>query len=128
MNINLLKKQLQKLVPECFHHFSNILNAGSCPREIYIDEKMNTLSRVKTYLTEKKIADLIKQAITSKICSDISTAKFHKINDFTLTSEQSQTLDMVCKNSISILTGSAGTGTSSSILALINNKRFSLAN
>lgn len=132
MNINLLKKQLQKLVPECFHHFSNILNAGSCLREIYIDKKMNTVSRAKTYFTEKKIADLIKQAITSKIYWDIDTAKFLKINDFTLTREQSRTLDMVCRNSISILTGSAGTGKSSSILALINmlksnNKSFVLA-
>ena len=82
MSIALLKKQLLKLVPECFHHFSNILNAHACPKEIYINEKVNT--------------------------------------------------DMVCKNSISILTGSAGTGKSSSILALINmlksnNKSFVLA-
>lgn len=132
MSIDLLKKQLQKLVPECFHHFSNILNAHACPKEIYINEKVNTVSRSETYFTEKKIADFIKEAIGSKICWGINTAKFHKIQDFTLSLEQSQTLDMVCKNSISILTGSAGTGKSSSILALINmlksnNKSFVLA-
>ncbi len=120
MNINSLRKQLQKLVPECFHHFSNILNVNSRPKEIYVDEKTNTISRAKTYFTEKKIANYIIQAVRANICWDLDTKKFFKIKDFTLTREQSQTLDMVCKSSISILTGSAGTGKSSSILALIN--------
>lgn len=132
MSINSLKKQVNGLTPECFHHLSDLLLPNRCPQEIYIDAKMNTVSRTKTYFTEKKIADFINQALISKVCWDISTTKFYKINNFTLTKEQSQTLNMVCENNISILTGSAGTGKSSSILALINmlksnNKNFILA-
>lgn len=132
MNINSLKKQVKDLTPECFHHLSDLLFPNRCPQEIYIDAKMNTVSRNQTYFTEKKISGSISEAIKLNNKWNLDTDKYFKIKDFTLTPEQSQTLNMVCENSISVLTGSAGTGKSSSILALINmlksnNKSFILA-
>ncbi len=132
MNIDSLKKQVKDLTPECFHHLSDLLFPNRCPQEIYIDAKMNTVSRNQTYFTEKKISGSISEAIKLNNKWNLDTDKYFKIKDFTLTPEQSQTLNMVCENSISVLTGSAGTGKSSSILALINmlksnNKSFILA-
>lgn len=120
MNIDSLKKQVINLTPECFHHLSDMLLPNCCPQEIYIDIKMNTVARSQTYFTEKKISNHIFEAIKLSNKWNLDTDKYFKIKDFTLTKEQAQTLNMVCKNNISILTGSAGTGKSSSTVALLN--------
>ncbi len=80
-----------------------------------------TVSRTITYNTEREIAKHTISALKVKCNTwNIDTSQYKKVDTITLTNEQMKTLDMVFKNSISILNGSAGTGKSSSILGLIN--------
>lgn len=127
MNIKTFIKTCVDYVPEAKPHLATILKESVNPKthsEIYCDIKHSRVSKTKTYCVEKNIADILNNAIKTKNVWDVSNInieKYRQLNENTsLTDEQMQTIYNVCQNSITILQGFAGTGKSSSILALIN--------
>lgn len=129
-----IKKALDKLVPECKHHFMDICKEDSQSEKprFHIDKNSQSIANYNTYFREKKCSEIILDAVNgNQNIWDIDVEKYRTNGDITLTDEQLKTLDMVCKNSISVLQGNAGTGKTQSTLALIkllkdNNKNFEL--
>lgn len=119
-------KTCSDYVPEAKSHLATILKSSvnSEDSEIYCDIKHSCVSKAKTYYVEKAIANILSNAIKTKNIWDISNIdieKYRQLDENTvLTDEQMQTIYNVCKNSVTILQGFAGTGKSSSVLALIN--------
>ena len=105
MNLQELRKQCLKTVPECIDKFPDVLKSG----EVYYNTKTMDAALKRTYETEKEIADMISNGIHNNAnIWDINTDEFKNVGNFELTDEQIRILDVVCKNNISILNGFAG--------------------
>lgn len=128
MNLANLRSECIKIVPACADHFSEVIKS----KEIYYNKETMNVSLRKTYDTEKYIADTILKYIDNKNnVWDFDTKKYRSIGDITLSEEQMSILNVVCKNQICILNGSAGCGKSCSTQAIIemlkdNHKSFKL--
>jgi exodeoxyribonuclease V alpha subunit len=134
MDIKTAKTELNKLVPECSHHFIDVcktMSSGDEPK-FHIDKITSSISNYQTYFIEQKCGEIIANVVNNKQnIWDIDVEKYRTNEDITLTDEQLKTLSMVCENDISVLQGFAGSGKSASTLALIkmlqdNHKSFSL--
>lgn len=129
-----IKKEINNFVPECEHHFMDICKEDSQSEKprFHIDKNSQSIANYTTYFREKKCSEIILDAVNdNQNIWDIDVEKYRTNGDINLTDEQLKTLDMVCKNSISVLQGNAGTGKTQSTLALIkllkdNNKNFEL--
>ena len=128
MNLADLRSECIKIVPACVDHFGDVIKS----KEIYYNKETMDVSLSKTYDTEKYIADTILKYIDNKNnVWDFDTKKYQSIGSLTLSEEQMSILDIVCKNQICILNGSAGCGKSCSTQAIIemlkdNHKSFKL--
>ena len=127
--------ELKKLVPECFNYFIDICKTANDDEEIsqhiYVDLTNKWIANKSTYLKENRCAEIIAQALHNPIKWNIDTSPYKNDGDITLTDEQFNTLQMVCDNNISVLSGFAGSGKTQSTLSLIqmlkaNNKNFLL--
>ena len=99
--------------------------------KIYYDKQTKDLSLMKTYISECNIAQTIKQKTKKPQVWNIDVEKYRVNDDITLTDEQMGILELVCKYDFAMLIGSAGSGKSSSVKALIslledNNKSYTL--
>lgn len=99
--------------------------------KVYYDKQTKDLSLMKTYLSECNIAQTIKQKIKTPQAWNIDVKKYRVNENITLTDEQMAILELVCKYDFAMLIGSAGSGKSSSIKALIslledNSKSYTL--
>ena len=135
LDIKTVGDELKKLVPECFNHFIDICKTANEDDDIgkivYVDLKNKWLAKKSTHTKEKMCAEFIAQALHNPIKWDIDIEKYRCNDSIKLTDEQLNTLQMVCDNTISILSGNAGTGKSASTLSLIqmlkdNKKSFLL--
>lgn len=135
LDIKTVGNELKKLVPECFNYFIDICkNADSdeaIGKIVYVDLANKWVAKSKTHFKEKMCAVMIAQALHNPIKWDIEVEKYRCNGDIELTDEQLNTLQMVCDNTISILSGYAGSGKSASTLSLIqllkdNQKSFLL--
>jgi len=109
-----LVKEVKSLAPECF---SNVLEVLKNKTEYIL--KKPYIARREVYETEEYIANIIKEALKkeNQIKWEFDIKKYQ--DDFGLTDEQFSMLKNVCDNNISILNGSAGSGKSFTISALI---------
>lgn len=117
MNLANLRTECIKIVPACVDHFSDVIKS----KEIYYNKDTMDVSLRRTYETERYIAQaIIKNLHNKNNVWDFDVTKYCVVDGFNLSDEQMSILDIVCKNQISILNGSAGVGKSFSTLAIIN--------
>ena len=128
INGNELAQVIAQYSPRLNDHIVDLArNSGL----IYFDEKTKDLSLMGTYLAECHIAEEVKNRTTNVHKWDIDTGKYHSNDMITLTEEQGKLLDLVCDYDMCMLIGSAGSGKSSSVKALIdllddNDKTYTL--
>ena len=129
INIGELKKQFDILVPEAKNNLPIILKDEN--NGIIFDKELLAVCRKKTYDTEKYISDRIKEAMTTKIVWNYDYEKYQSLNGFHLTDKQCDTIRLMCKNNLVLLSGYAGSGKSFSTQALVkmlkdNNQSYLL--
>ena len=116
MDINNLKNECVKLVPECLSHFSSCMEDES----IFYDKKQSYAALKTTYDTEVYISERIKEGLNTNSVWDIDCSKYRNVEEYILTDEQLSVLNNICKYNICILNGQGGTGKSASSQAIIN--------
>lgn len=105
MNLVDLRKLVIETVPACADNFVEVIKDDS----IYFSKETMDVALVKTYKTEQYIADTILQYVNSKEnVWEFKTDKYRNLNGFNLSDEQMNILDIVCKNTLSILNGAGG--------------------
>ena len=128
MNLADLRQQCLKIVPSCAEHFVEVIKDDN----IYYNKDNMEVSLHATYETEKYIADTILSNIHNESnVWDFDVQKYRAVDEFELSDEQMQILEVVCKNNIAILNGFAGAGKTASTQGIINmlkdnNKSFLL--
>lgn len=128
MNLQELRSQCLKTVPECVDHFVNAIKDNS----IYYNKETMCVALRKTYNYEKYISDAIKYGLSVNRKWDYDWKQYQNKGEFNLSDEQIELLHSVCENNIVILTGGAGMGKSASTKMLIqmledNSKTYVLA-
>lgn len=117
MNLADLRKSCLQLVPACADHFTEVIKSKS----IYYNKDTMDVALRWTYETERYIARTMVENLNN--CNnvwDYDIEKYRKVGEFELTDEQMTAVSNVCKHSISILNGAAGTGKSASTQAIIS--------
>jgi len=87
---------------------------------IYYDQKSKDLSVMETYLGECKVSDFVKNKLNDNTKLKIDWSKYTKIDDFQMTTDQSNCLKNLCECAISLLVGYSGTGKTTSVKGLIS--------
>lgn len=129
MSLQNLNTQAKQLSNKCMPHFGKVLKDDT---EFYINIKQRTCSLKATFDKESYIANTIKEAIKNPKIWDIENLEqYRKTKGIEATDTQLSILDVICKNSISILAGYSGSGKSQSTNMVIemakrNNKTFSI--
>ena len=85
----------------------------------FYDEETKRVAISATYNGECMIANLVKDKTENPHPLDIDWKMYTEVDGFKLTDEQSGLLENICKYDISILSGKAGAGKTSSVKALI---------
>lgn len=128
MNLADLRKECMKLVPDCAHHFVDVIK----DKAIYYNKDAMDVALKRTYDAELQIAQTINSNLrNNKNIWDYNVEKYRVVNGVPLSDEQIKAVENVCKYSISILNGAGGCGKSFSTQAVINmlkdhNKSFKL--
>lgn len=115
MNLTELHKQVNDLTPSCVDKFAEAIMDDS----IYYDKDRLEIALKRTYDMEWDIARTIFGNLNNDNVWTCNTEKYRNVGDFDLSDEQLSVVDNVCKHSISILNGSAGSGKSASTQAII---------
>ena len=142
INANLLAALAKELIPEAM---GDIVEAVKGCKLMYYDEATKYSSFLETYEHEKTIADNILSRVGRKPMNYIPTdvdgvgykigdmdwKPFQNVDGFEMTDEQTRLLQLVNETGVAILTGSAGSGKSFSMKALIrmleaHNKSYTL--
>ena len=145
INANLLAALAKELIPEAMGH---IVEAVKGCELIHYDEATKYSSYQDTYEAEATIAECIKERLEPEFgkvepysildgievdgCShDMNWQGFQEVDGFKLTDEQIEILKLSSEKNVMMLTGSAGSGKSSSMKALIrmleaNNRTYTL--
>lgn len=117
MTIADLKKDCQINCPEAMNNFIPIIKSG---QDMWVDKVKMIIAKKSTHETEEYIASTLFKAKEIQNIWDCKYQDYRKLGDFELTDEQIKTLEYVCKYSVVIMNGFAGSGKSSSTKALIN--------
>lgn len=145
INANLLAVLAKELIPEAMGH---IVEAVKGCKLIHYDEATKYSSYQDTYEAEATIAECIKEKLKPEfgkvgVCSildeievdgcshDMSWQDFQEVDGFKMTEEQTEILRLANEENVMMLTGSGGTGKSTSMKALIrmleaNNRTYTL--
>ena len=145
INANLLAALTKELIPEAMGH---IVEAVKGCELIHYDEATKYSSYQDTYEAEATIAECIKERLEPEFgkvesysildgievngCShDMNWRDFQEVDGFKMTEEQTEILRLANKENVMMLTGSGGTGKSTSMKALIrmleaNNRTYTL--
>lgn len=116
MNLADLRTDCLKNVPETISYFEEAIKDKS----VFYETDSMTVSRTTTHNTEKYISNVIRNAFNNNQYKwKVNEDDYKEIDGFVLTNEQTKIISTVCQFPISILNGSAGTGKTSSTLALI---------
>ena len=96
----------------------DVIDSPNCTLVNY-DKAKKILAINHTYLAEKKIADDIWYHLAHNTIWKCDTEKYKVVDGFEITNEQSKILDLLCTKNTCMLMGSAGTGKTSSVKAII---------
>lgn len=100
--------------------------------KIWYDDATKRIAKMDTYMAESTIASFFTNILHDSANKwNFRWENYTKIKDGTLTEEQAQVLNQICENRIVILNSGAGTGKTSSMMALIsmledNSKTYTL--
>lgn len=100
--------------------------------KIWYDDATKRIAKMDTYMAESTIASFFTNILHDSANKwNFKWENYTKIKDGTLTDEQAQVLNQICENRIVILNSGAGTGKTSSMMALIsmledNSKTYTL--
>ena len=108
-----------QFVSICHESVSYIYEAVTTSSKIYYEPERKYVSRKSTYLAECHVAEVVKKKIANPHYSPMDWQKFTSVDGLDLTDEQSQILEMACKQDVMMLTGSAGSGKSQTLKAII---------
>lgn len=119
---------VKRRVPQCIR---NLLDVVTKAAQVHYDPPTQNTALQATYNAEQHIADVIKKKIANPHYYPMDWQKFTTVDGLELTDEQSQILEMACKQDVMMLTGSAGTGKSATTKAIIemletNNYTYTL--
>lgn len=112
-----LSYEANELVPEAINH---VLKAVTECNLIHYDTNTKTAALKGTYEAEKYIANDLRNRAKEANKFPVDWKNFKNINGLSMTDEQSEILHLVSEYNVMMLTGSGGTGKSTSIKALIN--------
>ena len=118
ISIQELRKESNKLTPECIGHFVSIIKENN--NDIYVDNELKCVSTYRAYNTENYIKDVLLDMnnIKDTIICDIE--QFRKTKEGTVTDEQLSTIKEICNNNLVCLTAPAGSGKTFSVRNLLN--------
>lgn len=116
LNANVLARFIKDLTPETA---KNIVEAVTNNQRIFYESSSKYSSLSSTYNAELLISNVIKNRISNPVCFDMDYTKYKNVDGFEMTEEQMEILKLANEQSVMMLTGSAGTGKSSSLKALI---------
>lgn len=100
--------------------------------KIWYDDATKRIAKMDTYMAESTIASFFTNILHDSANKwNFKWENYTKIKDGILTEEQAQVLNQICENRIVILNSGAGTGKTSSMMALIsmledNSKTYTL--
>ncbi len=117
MSIKSFQEKCLNYAPEAKDKIAEVINMSD---DIVFNKQYNRISNAITYNAEQYIADILKLAVKTKQIWNIDSEKYCQIGNALLSEEQMLTMEYVCKNTVTILQGYAGSGKSFSVLALIN--------
>ena len=128
MNLQELRSQCLKIVPECVDRFVSAIK----DEDIYYNKETMDIALRITYESEKYIAESIKHGLSIDKKWDYDWKQYQNKGEFNLSDEQIELLHSVCENNVVILTGGAGMGKSASTKMLIqmledNHKSYVLS-
>lgn len=107
---------VKRRAPQCIRSLLNVVTKAS---QIHYDAPSQNTALQVTYSAEQHIADVIKKKIANPHYYPMDWQKFTSVDGLELTDEQTQILEMACKQDVMMLTGSAGTGKSQTTKAII---------
>ena len=116
MNLVELRKQVNDMTPTCADRFVEAISDDS----IYYNKERLEVALQKTHDMEEDIAKTIFKNLYNDNTWECDVEKYRNVGEFNLSDEQLSVVDNVCKHTISILNGSAGSGKSASTQAIIN--------
>lgn len=128
MQAKMLFDIVKRKAPQCVHHLLDVVTKSA---QVHYDTHSQNTALQATYSAEQHIADVIKKKIANPHYYPMDWQKFTSVDGLELTDEQSQILEMACKQDVMMLTGSAGTGKSATTKAIIemleaNNYTYTL--
>ena len=116
INANLMAHYVRELAPETSN---KIVDAVKNSEKIFYDPATKYSSLMRTYEFEKSIAVAIQKRIKNPIFYNMNWKNYIEVDGFQMTEEQSKILQLACEASVMMLNGSAGTGKSTSMKALV---------
>jgi exodeoxyribonuclease V alpha subunit len=131
-NTRMQAKQLFDMVkqkaPQCVHHLLDVVTKSA---QVHYDPPSQNTALQATYSAEQYIADVIKKKIANPHYYPMDWQKFTSVDGLELTDEQSQILEMACKQDVMMLTAAGGCGKTTSVKAVIemleaNNYTYTL--
>ncbi len=128
MQAKMLFDMVKRKAPQCVHHLLDVVTKSA---QVHYDAPSQNTALQATYNAEQHIADVIKKKIANPHYYPMDWHKFTSVDGLKLTDEQSQILEMACKQDVMMLTGSAGSGKSATTKAIIemleaNNYTYTL--
>ena len=117
MQAKMLFDMVKRKAPQCVHHLLDVVTKST---QVHYDAPSQNTALQATYSAEQHIADVIKKKIANPHYYPMDWQKFTSVDGLELTDEQAQILEMTCKQDVMMLTGSAGTGKSSTTKAIID--------
>lgn len=116
MQAKMLFDMVKRKAPQCVHHLLDVVTKSA---QVHYDALNQNTALQATYSAEQHIADVIKKKIANPHYYPMDWQKFTSVDGLELTDEQTQILEMACKQDIMMLTGSAGTGKSQTTKTII---------
>ncbi|MBY6838668.1 AAA family ATPase [Clostridium botulinum] len=118
MSIQELRKESNKLTPQCINHFVDIIKDNS--DTIYVDNELKCISSKKSYLTEVYIKNTIEKMNKVNTIWNCNVELYRKGIEGNATDEQLSTLSIMCNKNIVCLTAPAGSGKTYSMKCLLD--------
>lgn len=119
-NTRILANELASLVYDIAPETLNkIVDTVSTSKRIHYDTASKQVSRESIYQAEQLIADNIKHRLNDSTITRMDWQNYVEVDGLKLTDEQQQILQVVQDNGVTILTGSAGSGKTNTMKALI---------